>query len=398
MEIKDTMEEIQAVKQEDDAKAVQLARNKEKYRDTRSPVRLGIWILLVGFGGFLLWAAFAPLDEGVPCQGIVSIATKRKVVEHLRGGSIEKVHVREGQMVRQGDLLVTLERQPAKARFDEAHQHYLGIRATADRLHAELRGARSITFHPDILNDPDRELAQRNMSNERQLFISRQTTINLLNAQLAGITSLVKEGYAPMSQQRELELKISEFKSATASQLAQMLLEVEADAVKSKVLAAELADTEIRSPASGQVVGLQVQTVGAVVQPGQKIMDIVPSNEGLLIDAKVAPHLIDSIQKGLPVDVSFSSFSHSPQLVVQGVVESVSKDIITEPQMNPMQPGATYYLARVTVTPQGMRSLGHRQMQPGMPVIVVVKTGERSLLVYLIDPLIKKIMVSMKEE
>ncbi|NTW68955.1 MAG: HlyD family efflux transporter periplasmic adaptor subunit [Chlorobiaceae bacterium] len=393
------MEERKALKADVEAdKAAQLAKSREKYRDTRGPVRLGIWILLVGFGGFLLWAGFAPLDEGVPCQGIVSIATKRKVVENLRGGRIEKVHVREGQMVRQGDLLITLDSQTARARFDEAHQHYLGIRATADRLNAELRGSRSITFHPDLLNDSDRELAQRNMANERQLFLSRNTTLGLLNAQLAGIKSLVREGYAPMSQQRDLELKISEFRSATASQLAQILLEVEADAEKTKALAAELADTEIRSPSSGQVVGLQVQTVGAVVQPGQKIMDIVPTSEGLLIDAKVAPHLIDSIHKALPVDVSFSAFAHSPQLVVEGVVESVSKDIITEPQTNPMQPGANYYLARVMVTSEGMKSLGHRQMQPGMPVIVVVKTGERSLLLYLIDPLVKKIMVSMKEE
>ncbi len=95
----------------------------EAYRDTRSPVRLGIWILLVGFGGFLLWAGFAPLDEGVPCQGLVSIATKRKVVENLHGGRIEKVEVKEGQIVHVGDVLITLDSQTARARYDEIHQH-----------------------------------------------------------------------------------------------------------------------------------------------------------------------------------------------------------------------------------------------------------------------------------
>ncbi len=195
-----------------------------------------------------------------------------------------------------------------------------------------------------------------------------------------------------------MELKIADFKSSTASQLAQVQLEVEADGEKTRALAEELADTEVRSPASGQVVGLQVQTVGAVIQTGLKIMDIVPLHEGLLIDTKVAPHLIDSIHRGLPVDVSFSSFAHSPQLVVQGVVESLSKDIVTDPQLNPMAPGASYYLARVSVTPEGMKSLGRREMQPGMPVQVVIKTGERSLLTYLVDPLIKRIAVSMKEE
>ena len=369
-----------------------------EYRDTRSPIRLGIWVLLVGFGGFLLWAAFAPLDEGVPSQGMVSIATKRKVVENLRGGRIEKVYVKEGQMVKDGDVLMTLDSQTAKARYDEVHQHYLGTRATVDRLLAEMNGASSISFHKDLLNDHDRALSEQNMQNQRQLFLSRRLTLKIFKDQLADIQSLVQEGYAPMSQQRDLELKIADFRTNTASQLAQVQLEVEADAEKTRALAEELADTDVRSPASGQVVGLQIQSVGAVIQPGQKIMDIVPLHEGLLIDAKVSPQFIDSIHKGLPVDVSFFSFAHSPQLVVKGVVESLSKDIVTDPGVNPMAPNASYYLARVLVTPEGMKALGKRQMQPGMPVQIVIKTGERSLLTYLVDPLIKRITVSMKED
>ena len=369
-----------------------------EYRDTRSPIRLGIWVLLVGFGGFLLWAAFAPLDEGVPSQGMVSIATKRKVVENLRGGRIEKVYVKEGQMVKDGDVLMKLESQTAKARYDEVHQHYLGTRATVDRLLAEMNGASSISFHKDLLNDHDRALSEQNMQNQRQLFLSRRLTLKIFKDQLADIQSLVQEGYAPMSQQRDLELKIADFRTNTASQLAQVQLEVEADAEKTRALAEELADTDVRSPASGQVVGLQIQSVGAVIQPGQKIMDIVPLHEGLLIDAKVSPQFIDSIHKGLPVDVSFFSFAHSPQLVVKGVVESLSKDIVTDPGVNPMAPNASYYLARVLVTPEGMKALGKRQMQPGMPVQIVIKTGERSLLTYLVDPLIKRITVSMKED
>ncbi len=393
MSIRDTMGKIKPLSGEKEA-----GRKGDEYRNTRSTVKLGIWILLVGFGGFLLWAAFAPLDEGVPCQGVVSIATKRKVVENLRGGRVERVNVREGQMVQQGEVLIMLDAQTARARYDEVHQHYLGMRATADRLQAEMMGAGSISFHKDLMTDTDRNLVEQNMENQRQLFLSRRTSLKILTEQLASISSLVREGYAPLSQQHELELKISEFRSGTASQLAQVQLEVEADGEKTRALAEELADTEVRSPASGQVVGLQVQTVGAVIQPGQKIMDIVPLHEGLLIDTKVAPHLIDSIKKGLPVNVSFSSFAHSPQLVVEGVVESLSKDIVTEPQVNPAMPGATYYLARISVTSEGLKSLGKREMQPGMPVQVVIKTGERSLLTYLVDPLMQRIRPSMKEE
>ena len=217
MSIRDIMGKMKplSVEQED-------GRKGEQYRDTRSTIKLGIWILLVGFGGFLLWAAFAPLDEGVPCQGVVSIATKRKVVENLRGGRVEKVNVREGQMVQQGEVLIMLDSQTARARYDEVHQHYLGMRATADRLQAEMRGAASISFHKDLLHDPDRQLAESNMQNQRSLFFSRVTSLKILNEQLAATASLVKEGYATLNQQHELELKIAEFKSGTASQLAQV--------------------------------------------------------------------------------------------------------------------------------------------------------------------------------
>lgn len=150
----------------------------------------------------------------------------------------------------------------------------------------------------------------------------------------------------------------------------------------------------IRAPAEGQVVGLAVQTVGGVIQPGQKLMDIVPKNEVLLLETKVAPHLIDRVHSGLIADVRFSSFAHSPQLVVQGKVDSISTDLITEPQ----NPNISYYLARVSVTAEGLKELGNRQLQAGMPAEVVIKTGERSVLTYLLHPLLKRIAASMKEE
>jgi membrane fusion protein, protease secretion system len=135
-----------------------------------------------------------------------------------------------------------------------------------------------------------------------------------------------------------------------------------------------------------------VQTVGAVIQSGQKLMDIVPDNELLLVEAKVAPNLIDRVHSGLPVDVRFNSFANSPQLVVDGKVVSVSGDLLTE------QNGATYFLSRVSVTPEGYKKLGKRTLQAGMPVEVVFKTGERSLLTYLLHPLTKRIAAAMKEE
>jgi len=235
----------------------------------------------------------------------------------------------------------------------------------------------------------------------------------------------VNEGYAPRNKQMELERMVAgtngalaelqgniararsaiaevkmraiqrrqEYRKEVDTQMADVRREVQADAEKFKASSEELARMVIRAPAEGQVVGLAVQTVGGVIQPGQKLMDIVPQNEILLIETRVAPHLIDSVKPGLVTDVRFSSFAHSPQLVVPGRVDSISSDLITEPQTN-----MSYYLARVSVTAEGMKELGSRQMQAGMPVEVIIKTGERTVLTYLLHPLLKRLAASMKEE
>ena len=242
----------------------------------------------------------------------------------------------------------------------------------------------------------------------------------------AEVRELVKEGYAPRNRQLELERmsaetqasiadltgntiraersmaeltqrmqsRKAEYRKEVESQLADVAREVQADAEKYVAEKANLQRVDIRSPSAGQVVGLSVQTVGAVVQPGQKLMDIVPDEQALLLETRVAPHLIDKVHAGLAADIRFNTFAHSPQLVVQGKVLSVSGDLLTDPQ----NPQISYFLARLEVTPEGMKSLAHRQMQPGMPAEVVIKTGERSLLTYLLYPLTKRLASSMKEE
>ncbi len=430
--------------------------------DTNSPIRLGMKVLGIGFGGFLLWAAFAPLDEGVPSAGTVSIDTKRKVIQHLNGGIVKQVHVKEGQQVNAGDVLLTIDNTMTKARYQEIRHRYIGDRALENRLQAEQAGQKNISFHDDLIQAKDDPLVQQHMHNQEMLLHSRRGSLNaelqgieesingqqaqidglvliiesrtaqlnLLNQQLSGIRDLVQEGYAPKSQQTDLELRVAQVKGDIAeaqssqlrakktilelrqralqrkeeyrkevdSQMAQVKLEVDANADKLRALSDEFDRTEIKSPVSGQVVGLQFQTIGSIIQPGQKIMDIVPMNEGLLLEVKVAPHLIDRIHNGQQADIRFSSFANSPQLAVEGLVESVSKDLLTEPGANPAQPGMTYYLARVALTPEGLKKLGDRKLQPGMPVQVVIKTGERSLLTYLLHPFMKRLAASLKEE
>jgi protease secretion system membrane fusion protein len=215
---------------------------------------------------------------------------------------------------------------------------------------------------------------------------------NAAIADLVGNSLRVNRQVAELGQ-RSMARK-QEYRKEIESQLADITRETQSDAEKFVAVTADLDRMEIKAPANGQVVGLTVQTVGAVLQPGQKLLDVVPDNQTLLLEAHIPPHLIDKVQSGLPADIRFNTFAHSPQLVVEGKILSVSGDLLSDPQA----PQFSYYLARVQVTPAGMKTLGQRQMQPGMPVEIVIKTGERSLLTYLIHPLTKRMAASLKEE
>ena len=426
--------------------------------DTRAVARTGLLVLAVGFGGFLLWAGLAPLDEGVPTQGMVTLDTKRKTVQHLSGGIVKEVLVQEGQQVKEGQALLRLDGAVAKANYEAVRQRYLGYRAMQSRLFAEQAGRGTIDFHLDVQSALQDPLIKQQVSTQQQLIqarraalaadlqgieesiqglkeqltsyqnilVQRRSQLALLTEELGNTRGMVKEGYAPRNRQLELERMVAESNAAIAdltgnslrvtrqvaeltqrsmvrkqeyrkeieSQLADVTREVQSDAEKFVAVAADLDRMEIKSPANGQVVGLAVQTVGAVLQPGQKLLDVVPVNQTLLLEAHIPPHLIDKVQTGLSADIRFNSFAHSPQLVVEGKVMSVSGDLLSDPQ----QPQFVYYLARIQVTPEGMKTLGARQMQPGMPAEIVIKTGERSLLTYLMHPLVKRMAASMKEE
>ena len=427
--------------------------------DTGRAARYGMWMLGLGFGGFLLWAALAPLDQGVPSPGVVAIDTKRKAVQHLSGGIVKKVLVREGDVVKAGQTLIELDEAVARANYQAVRQRYLGMRAMQGRLLAEQTGASSMIFHPDLLAAASDPLIRFQMSTQEQLFTARRAALKadlqvieeniqgqegqlqayrgvlgfrhqqlaLVQDELGNTRELVKEGFATRNRQLELEraeadanaavadlkgniiraqrsvaelgqraqARKQEYRKEVETQLSEITREVQSDAEKMIAVKADLDRIEIKSPAAGQVVGLAVQTVGGVVQAGQKLMDVVPADETLLLEAHIEPHLIDKIRVGMATDVRFSAFSNSPQLVVDGRLQSISTDLLTEQQGGMM---LSYYLARVSITPAGMKTLGNRQMQPGMPVEIIIKTGERSMLTYLVSPLGKRLAAAMKEE
>jgi len=427
--------------------------------DTDKPIRLGFWVLVIGFGGFLLWSALAPLDEGVSAQASVAIESKRKTIQHLSGGVVHQVLVHEGQLVKADDVLVELDEGVSKANFEAIRQNYMGQRAAESRLLAEQQGLGQISFHPDLTNAKADPLVQQHIQSQTQLFLSRRSALaaemqaaeenisglraqfdsvtlmlqnrksqaQLQSQQLQSLKELSEEGYAPKNQVLQLEQSQSELRSTMADlqgnlnrlqrsiaeveqrklqrkgeymkevsqQLADVRREVEANQQKLKAVTEELDRTQIKSPVDGQVVGLTLGSVGGVVSPGQRLMDIVPVGESLLVDAKIPPHIIDKVKAGQSVEVRFSTFANSPQLVLDATLLTLSSDVIAE--QTPMGT-QSYYLARIQITPEGIKTLGKRVIQPGMPAEVLIKTGERSLLTYLLHPLTKRIAASMKEE
>ena len=419
--------------------------------------KLGAWVLLGGFAGFIVWAIWAPLDEGVPAQGTVMVDTKRKTIQHLTGGLIDKVLVREGQVVQAGEVLIKLNEAQAKAEFESARQRYLSLRATEDRLLSEQNGSLRIIFHPDVLaGKEDPQLSQHLHSQEQLLnsrrlalkselaaigeaiqaqqeaakgftgqLLSRQQQLTYLQEERTGLRDLVKEGYAPRNKLLEIERLVAdveattsdlqsklamakrsaaelslrrlqreqEFRKEVDTQLAEVRREVSADEERFKATRDALARTEIKAPVSGAVVGIATQTIGGVIPQGARIMDVVPTDEPLMLEAQIPPHLIDRVRVGQLADIRFSNFSLTPQLVIEGQLASVSADLLSDSEGK-----ISYYLARVAVTPDGLKALGGHHLQPGMPVEIVIKTGERSLLAYLLHPLTRRLAQSMKEE
>jgi HlyD family type I secretion membrane fusion protein len=426
--------------------------------DYRRSIRLGMWILLAGFGGFLLWALLAPLDEGVPAPGVVSVESVKKRIDHLTGGIIEKILVREGQAVREGDELIIFNETQAKAALGSTHTQWRIAQANEARLNAERTGVKSVAFPPDLVKaaEKDPEIAAA-LRTQTELFFSRRTAlagelriiqesirglefqlrsldqlkvgrekqVQLFNEQLASFTKLHSQGFVSRNQLLEIERQLAEVQSKQSEDMANIAginarlaefrmrgaqreieykREVETQltawqrelaAINEKLTTQQ--DThdrlKVRAPVSGIVVDLAYHTVGGIIKPGDRIMDIVPQDDALIVEAQLPPQYIDRVHPGLPADMHFDAYmSRAERPVIRGKVVVVSADALTDPRS-----GGKYYSMRVSVPGEELRKLGDLKLQPGMQGTVMVKTGERSLMVYLLRPLLRRFSSALGE-
>lgn len=426
--------------------------------DDRRHSLWGLWLVLTGFGGFLLWASLAPLDAGVVATATVNVTDARKTIQHLTGGSVQAILVREGDKVQRDQPLIELDKTRAIAEQGVVSAQYIVVRTVENRLQAERDSAHAVSFDPQLIsqfkNDPRlisamtlqqrlfntrraallgeasilRENilgAEEQLKGLRQIQGSRSAQVNFLRQEMDGVRSLAAEGYvarnrllelersgadlsAALSQNvadigrtrnqiAELKLRIlqleQDYQKEVQSQLSDIQKEATALADRLRVLDYEVANTVIRSPIDGVVLGLNVSTVGGVIQAGSKIMDVVPADEPLQVDAMIPVQAIDKMAPGLPVDITFPAFNHAQTPSIPGRVLTISADrLIDETNKQP------YYLAQVEVTSAGMDKLGNSMIRPGMPATVTIKTGERNLMSYLMKPMFDRIDGAFKEQ
>lgn len=429
--------------------------------DERRVVRFGMIILWLGLGGFFLWAATAPLDEGVPSIGVVGVDSKRKTVQHLRGGIVKEILVREGDQVKENDILIRLNDTDIKAQFDIASAQYAQTRAMEARLTAERDGAKTIDYPKDLL-----ELAEQNprvsetVQSQSRLFVTRKavleseisaineavrglndqirglqsvekgkrTQIELLNKELNSYRSLAEEGFVPRNKLYDLERVVADLSGTMGNDISQIararssiselnlrklqrqqdyrkevessLADVQRDSMslqdKLMAISDEYERTEIRAPISGYVVGLDVTTVGGVIRGGDKLLDIVPEGDMLVVEAQIPVNLINKVHVGQLATIHFQIIlAGGAAPAIEGKLMQISADRLLDPRT-----GHPYYSARVAITPKGEAEMRKHKItpQPGMQTDVVILTGERTFLQYLIQPLRSRLALGMKEQ
>jgi epimerase transport system membrane fusion protein len=418
--------------------------------------RAGYLVLLATVGVFVGWSVIAPLDSAAVAPGVVIVEGYRKSLQHLEGGIVKAIHVRDGDAVQPGQLLLELDDTRARADLEVVRGQYHALRAREARLVAERDGTAEPEFPPEFLvsGDPDLRDAvegqrrlfrerRRSLDGERAVLEQRigqleeqihglqgvQTAkgraVESYRVEIADLKKLFERGMGDRQRLRELERAAAELEgeqaehaaaaSAARVQVSETRLQIlqleqrfrtelvgelreaqdRSSGLKERIRALEdtLTRTRIVAPVAGTVVGLALHTVGGVVPAGGRLLDLVPAGVDLVVEAQVQPGDISRVYAGLPAHVRFTALKSRTTPVVDGVVETVSADRITDPAAH-----LSYFLARVRVSREALGVLGGKPLLPGMPAEVMIRTGERTLAEYLIKPLTDGFARAFREE
>lgn len=422
---------------------------------TRRPRLYGfgaIAFLVLFIGG---WSVLAPLSSATLAPGVVSPEGSRKTVEHLEGGIVRTIHIKEGDIVAAGAPLVTLEDIQAKAQYTQLRKRYLHLLALEARLTAERGGSESVKIPAELAVSAEPE-AESVLDAQLALFESGRATeasrfkilrmrirqideqnkglmdvlaaqkrqIALLEDEIFGVAKLYEDGLerrprllALQRAQAELEAeqasnrarisendqKIGETEIQLLTMREQTVEEANEQLAEAQRLLAELRSqmpsredilhrTVVRAPLSGTVMNIRPTTESGIIRPGEPILEIVPLEVTLIVDAKVRPSDIDRVHEGMQARILLTAYRQRNLPLIYGTLQSVSADRLVEDRT-----GEPYFLARVRVNPEDLQLLGDLRMVPGMPAEVMLLDGEQTLLSYLLDPLAQSFEQSFRE-
>jgi HlyD family secretion protein len=422
------------------------------------PVALAGFILIfLTFGVLGSWAAVAKLDSAVVAPATISLEGNRRVVQHFEGGIVEDILVAEADAVAEGDVLLRLSSVEAQSNLDVLSTRLDVARMIEARLLAERKLAEDIIFPADLVSGENQIVGavredqldlfregrsilksqedilrarmgqievqieglelqksafQRRIENYTEMLdrmrdgesrgliqgnvlSQREDEMIEIEANLGQVISDIAQAQASIS---ETELQIlqltQEYRQRANTELEQIRAEISELQERRKVAADVLNRTEIRAPGSGTIQNLKVHTVGSVVRPGDVLMELVPEDEELIINARVSPIDKDNVAPGLSTEVRFTAFKTKLTPIMLGSVETVSGDVITPD--NPNEP--PYFLARVTVDENDIPEEIKDRLTAGMPADVIITTGERTVANFIVSPLMDAVRKSMIEE
>jgi HlyD family type I secretion membrane fusion protein len=433
------------------------AESETAFMNPSRMIRKGTIVIVVFVLGFFGWASFAQLESSVNAPGVIVVETHRKTIQHLEGGIVKEVLVAEGDRVSADQPLLRLEETQAQSNFSLLRDQANGLEAQEARLIAERDGAAKIIFPPDLLamrNDPKVAqilageqntfltrkntlakqidiLSQRNNENKRQVagLQSQQDAVkkqgSLIEQEASGVEDLYKQGLSTLPRvlalrrqaadltgqsgqitehmaqidlsSEENNLQMTSLRNQQFASVANDLREVQTKKydVLSRLNAATDVVTrlDLVAPVSGKVVNLAIHTKGAVIKPGDTVMEIVPAEDALEIEARLRPDNADTIVPGMTAHVSFNSYKQRRLPQLTGKVDTVSADRLVDPRT-----GQPYFNVTVTVDGDALKDYSAVRLVPGLPADVAIATGTRTMMDYFLAPVLDVIEKGMREK
>ena len=375
--------------------------------------RFLIWSAVFALVAFFLWAAWAEIDQITRAQGTVIASSRNQLVQTQDGGVLQTLYVKEGDRVHKGQLLASFDKTKAEASYLESRAKAASLKAAALRLRAEVLGG-PLNFPPDLADYPQLRDTQKVLFEKRRTMLNQELgaleqSLALVKAELEMNLPLLKTGDVSKAEVLKLQRQAAEVQALITNKRNKYFQDAQAELAKAEedlagieqILAQRqdlLLHTEITSPMDGIIRNIRITTLGGVARPGEEIMQIVPLDDDLLIEAKVKPSDIAFVKPGLPATIKLAAYDYTIYGSFHGTVSYISADTMSEEA----RPGANeqpYYRVQIKAVGRNFRGgkAENIEIQPGMTATVEIKTGSNTILRFLTKPVTKTITESMGE-